>query len=100
MSSCKSDAKRSGRAKFHVGQSVWFWSGEGVWKPGVVAEVSAYFNRRKKCWICSVRLRVGDGVYIIRPIAKCKKRRVNGRMSFMSRNTESERGRKLPCSSS
>ena len=58
---------------FEPGDLIEFFSDEngGMWKPGIVDKMTRS-NNQIKYRVKSVRIHVGNGVYIIRPRAKCR----------------------------
>lgn len=58
-----------------LGDLVEFRSGAGYWKPGVVDAVLRRTGGRRSGVRYNVRIRVGEGVYVIRPVEACRRRR-------------------------
>lgn len=61
--------------EFCPGDRVEFLGGEGNWLPAVVVQYVGVFDLRyggrPRAGSKMVRLRVGDGVHVVRPVRKC-----------------------------
>lgn len=72
-SQARRDAARAERnlqaaAGFEAGDPVEFWSGQGVWKFGVVD----YVHKRNNTEALNLRIQVGEKVFVVRPVKKCR----------------------------
>ena len=64
------------------GDEVEFWSGDqgGCWKPGTVVPLKRVFEHvpegenTRRGHSKSLRIQVGEGVWVVRPASKCRRR--------------------------